>query len=61
MVRGLCSTLKEKAETVEAALNQARADQNNNSDLDNMRLQQYRVGLSVSGGGETLEHCHRLW
>ena len=43
MTRGLCSTLKEKVGKVEAALNQGRADQDNNRDLDNLRLEQYRV------------------
>ena len=43
MTRGLCSTLKEKVGKVEGALDQGRADQDNNRDLDNLRLEQYRV------------------
>ena len=43
VTRGLCSTLKEKVERAEAALGQGRADQNDNMDLDNLRMEQYRV------------------
>ena len=43
VTRGLCSTLKQKVEETEAALSQGRADQNDNKDLDNLRMEQYRV------------------
>lgn len=43
VTRGLCSTLKEKVEENEATLNQGRADRNDNMDLDNLRMEQYRV------------------
>ena len=43
MTRGLCSTLKEKVGQTEAALGQGRADHNDNKDLDNLRMEQYRV------------------
>ena len=48
LTRGLCTTLKDKVECVEAALNLGRADNNNNKDLDNLRLEQYRVRSTSS-------------
>lgn len=37
--------LKEKVEQTEAALGQAHADQDDNRDLDNQRIEQYRVSI----------------
>ena len=45
VTRGLCSTLHEKLEQCEAALGQGQNDQNDNAELDRLRIQQYTVSL----------------